>query len=167
MSTDHASNPILSRPVGLALLAAFVMAAGCDAGETADRQVDAPPPALPGAEVTEATVALEPVNDSGVFGQATALHGEEDVTVLLEVQGLPAAGEYAAHIHSGTCADGGPVAVGLNPVVANEAGHGTSTSTLDMGEMDHDQSHFFQVHSAEGPPVACGDMEVDPGMEPR
>jgi hypothetical protein len=167
MHTDRSNNPILLRPAGLALLAAFVVIAGCDAAEAPYPQVDAPPPALPGAEVTEARVALEPVRDSGVFGQATALHGDEDVMVTLEVHGLPAAGEYAAHIHSGTCAEGGPVAVGLNPVIGNEAGHGTSTSTLDMGEMDHDQPYFFQVHSAEGPPVACGDMEVDPGLEPR
>jgi Cu/Zn superoxide dismutase len=167
MTTTPSGNPILRLPAGLALLTTLVLATGCGAPETPDYEVDAPPPALPGTEITEATVALAPVRGSGVSGEASALHSEDEVVVVLQVQGLPRAGQYAAHIHAGTCADGGPVAVPLNAVVAGEDGEGTSSTTLDPGDMDHDQSHFFQVHSADGPPVACGDMEVDAGMEPR
>jgi Cu/Zn superoxide dismutase len=167
MRTNTPGNPILRLPAGLALLTTFVLAVGCDTAEAPDYEVDAPPPALPGTEITEATVALAPVRESGVSGEATALHSEDEVVIVLEVQGLPRAGQYAAHIHAGTCADGGPVAVPLNAVVAGEDGDGTSSTTLDPDDMDHDRAHFFQVHSADGPPVACGDMEVHADLEPR
>lgn len=165
MTTESRSPRALRLPAALALFSVFLFAAACEAPESEEELP--PPPAQPAMEVTEATVALEPVGDSGVSGQASALHTADEVMVILQVEGLPGAGEYAAHIHSGTCAEGGPVAVPLSAVVADDDGDGTSTTALDAGDMDHDGSHFFQIHSADGPPVACGDLETDPDTEPR
>jgi Cu/Zn superoxide dismutase len=165
MTTQSRNPRTLRLPAAAALFSLFLIAAACEAPES-EEQLQ-PPPAQPAMEVSEATVELEPVEDSGVSGQATASHTETEVTVVLEVEGLPGAGEYAAHIHSGTCAEGGPVAVPLSAVVAGDDGDGTSTTALDAEDMDHDGSHFFQIHSADGPPVACGDLEMDTLMEPR
>jgi hypothetical protein len=164
MTTESrfSSTRTLRLAPGLALLGAFVLAAACEAPE-ADEEL--PPPAQPTVGVAEDTVALEPVDDSGVSGHATTTHTEDEVVVVLELEGLPAAGEYAAHIHSGSCAEGGPVAVPLNDVIADEDGMGTSTTVLDADAMDHDEPRFFQVHSADGPPIACGDMEVVQGLD--
>ena len=160
MTTESrfSSTRTLRLAPGLALLGAFALAAACEAPEYEE---ELPPPAQPTMGVAEATVALEPVDDSGVSGQATAMHTEDEVVVVLELEGLPAAGEYAAHIHAGTCAEGGPVAVPLNDVIADENGTGTSTTAMDADAMDHEEAHFFQVHSADGPPIACGDVEAD------
>jgi len=147
---------------GMAVLGAFLLMAACEAPEYEE---ELPPPAQPTMGVAEATVTLEPVDDSGVSGQATVMHTEDELVVVLELEGLPEAGEFAAHIHAGSCAEGGPVAVPLNDVIADEEGFGTSTTALDADAIDHDGEYFFQVHSADGPPIACGDLEMDDSMD--
>lgn len=107
----------------------------------------------------DTTVDLHPVNDSGVQGTAEIMHGDGQAVVVIEVEGLPGEGGYAAHIHRGTCADGGPVAAPLDPVVGLADGTGSSNTTVDTTEIDHDQRHFIQVHGEGGTPIACGDVE--------
>jgi hypothetical protein len=105
------------------------------------------------------TVELHPVNDSGVSGVAELMHSNNQVVVVLELEGLPGEGGYAAHIHVGSCADGGPVGAPLDPVVGLADGTGTSTTTIDAGDLSRSDPHFIQVHGEAGTPIACGDVE--------
>lgn len=129
---------------------------------------DAPPP--PDAEAPEVgapaaeepappTIPLTASNDSGVSGEATAMHLHDIVVVVVELEGISDAGEYAAHIHSGSCEEGGPVSAALNPVVGLADGTGASNTTLDVTEVEQDQPLFIQVHGAGGSPIACGNIE--------
>lgn len=123
------------------------------AAETADEQPTA------GEDMTHQTVPLAAVNESGVSGEAMGMHSDDAVVMMLELEGLPAEGEYAAHIHSGSCADGGSVAVALDPVIGLADGTGASTTTLEPDAIDPDSDHFVQVHGEGGTPIACGDVE--------
>jgi hypothetical protein len=102
-------------------------------------------------------VTLEPVNESGVEGRATQIEMDDSVQMSLMVQGLPKDGEYAAHIHRGTCVTGGAVVVSLNPVKAEGDGMGRSLTTIPANRISKDEPHFVQVHGSSGV-LACGDV---------
>jgi len=74
------------------------------------------------------------------------------------MEGLPDAPEFAAHVHRGVCAEGGPVAAALNPVVPAMPGTGSSTTTLEAAEVPANEPHFVQIHGPSGAPIACGDI---------
>lgn len=105
------------------------------------------------------TIPLASIGGSGVNGEAMAMHADDTVVMILEMQGLLAGVDHPAHIHSGTCASGGPVAVPLTAVTGLADGTGASTTTLDSSQIQQDAAYFVQVHAADGTPVACGDME--------
>ncbi len=161
----------LSRTLPAFRLAALATAAlllpACGADEPADDmppEVEEAPPTMEAAPspmdtMVHVTIALAEANGSGVSGEAMAMHAEDAVVVILELEGLPGEAEYAAHIHRGQCADGGPVAVPLDPVVGLADGTGTSTTTLEADELEEDAPYFIQVHGEGGTPIACGDME--------
>jgi hypothetical protein len=140
-------------------LAGLTLIAGC---ERTDEAGDAPADSLAQAGDSAAAMPSQPivtdlgdVNDSGISGEATATHSAQDVTVsILLKDGAQADVTYPAHIHTGTCKDGGPVAVELAPVKNLQSSKTVATSALPA-----DQSAFIQVHDASGKPVACGDME--------
>ena len=118
-----------------------------------------PEPADPMEDVVHATIPLAEVNGSGVTGEAMAMHSDDAVVMVIDVEGLPEEGEYAVHIHEGTCAEGGPVAEPLNPIMGLGDGTGTSTTTLEPDAIPEDEPHFIQVHGEGGTPIACGDIE--------
>jgi hypothetical protein len=128
------------------------------------------------AAAQERTMMMEmiPSRDSGVSGTVTLAETESGVEVVLEVTGLPEpAAEHPAHIHrDATCiadrADmGGPVEYPLEPVVAGEAGTGTSTTALEDVTLDRlfagETTRYVNVHAAqegeEVPPgISCADL---------
>jgi len=141
------------------ILAVMTMVAAC-APETEEAPWDDEPDAATEAP-PPATVPLDPVGDSEVFGEATMSRSDAEILVVLEVRGLPDEGEYPAHVHEGTCAEGGPVAQPLNPVLSvNDDGTGRSTTGLDPDALDDDGPFFFQVHGRDGAPIACGDIDL-------
>lgn len=105
---------------------------------------------------SEPTVSgLDEVDDSGISGEATATHSAQEVTVsILLKEGAKADAEYQAHIHAGSCKDGGPVAVALEPVKNLQ-----SSKTIQLSELPADKPAFIQIHDAAGKVVACGDMK--------
>ena len=109
-----------------------------------------------GPEITK----LDDVNDSGIEGEATATHSREEVTVSLLLKGDNAKPDvsYAAHIHTGNCKDGGPVAVELGTVQNLQ-----STKTMPLSQLPASQPAFIQVHAPGGKAVACGDMKGHEG----
>ena len=143
----------------MAAVAMIVMAAACAENEDADDGLPADSAALapaPGSEApspTPVVTQLAAVGGSNVTGDATATHSPTDVTVAINVTGAPA-GELPAHIHTGTCAAGGPVAVELTKV-----SNGQSSTTVPLSSLPADQSSFVQVHDASGKAIACGDMQ--------
>lgn len=157
------------------LVIALTFGCGGDPGDAAPDETGSmeesanevtPEPAEPGMgtdEITEHTVQLAAIDDSGVSGDATGMLTEDALVVMIEVEGLPAEGEYAVHIHNGTCAEGGQVAVALDPVIGLSDGTGASTTTLEPDEIDQSTPHFVQVVGEGGTPVACGDMESPEG----
>jgi hypothetical protein len=104
-------------------------------------------------------VMLEPVDLSGVEGRATTIQTGDSVQVSLMVQGLPRAGDYAAHIHEGTCESGGAVVATLSPVRAAEDGMGRSLTTIPFARLLPEHRYFLQVHGASGA-IACGDVHA-------
>ncbi len=118
---------------------------------------------------------LKPLNDSGVSGTATLTSVEGGVQVKLEMQGFTQAGvSHINHFHGGgTCADVqagkmAPVTIPLNPIVAQEDGTGSATTTLKDVTMDElfggGQDNFILVHAKtkEGqgvpPGISCVDL---------
>lgn len=150
---------------GLLVLATAGLAWACEAPETEPSpetesqmmEETTPPETAP--ETAEQTIPLSEVNGSSVSGEAVALHSEESVTVVIELEGLPEAGEYAAHVHSGTCETGGGVAVPLDPVLGLADGTGSSTTILEPDDVPGDEPLFIQVHGEGGAPIACGNVE--------
>lgn len=143
----------------LALLALGVFAA-CEKKDDADDATPADTSAVaapaPTTEVPEPVkIDLDEVKDSGIKGEATATHTANDVTVsILLTEGAKPEETYPAHIHTGTCDKGGPVAVELEPVK-----NGQSMKTIPLSSLPQGQDAFVQVHNAKGVAVACGDMK--------
>ncbi len=147
------------------LLVVPLMLVGCGEAPPPPPDAEDPPaemepePADPMEDVIHATTPLSEVNGSGVTGEAMAMHSDDAVVMVIDVEGLPEEGEYAVHIHEGTCAEGGPVAEPLNPIMGLGDGTGTSTTTLEPDAIPEDEPHFIQVHGEGGTPIACGDIE--------
>ncbi len=126
-------------------------------------------------ETQSEQLQLTPLSDSGVSGTATLTNVEGGVQVRLDIQGLPEAGvEHINHFHGGgTCADVqagsmAPVTIPLKPVVAQEDGTGSVTTTLKDVTLDKlfggDQERFILLHAKtkEGqgvpPGISCVDL---------
>ena len=118
---------------------------------------------------------LKPLNDSGVSGTANLTDVEGGVQVKLDMQGFTQAGvKHINHFHGGgTCADVqagrmASVTIPLNPIVAQEDGTGSATTTLKDVTIDQlfggDQDSFILVHAKtkEGqgvpPGISCVDL---------
>jgi hypothetical protein len=144
----------------LYMLAFGLVLAACEpADDDADDAIPAdtagmaaPAPAAPSAEPVE--VDLDEVDDSNVSGKATATHSPTDVTVAIVLdEGGNTETSYPAHVHTGTCKDGGPVAVELSPVTNLQ-----SSKTIPLSSLPANQNAFIQVHDASGKAIACGDL---------
>jgi len=126
-------------------------------------------------ETKSVELQLKPINDSGVSGTATLTNVEGGVKVELKMKGLPEAGvKHINHFHGGgTCADVqagrmAPVTIPLKPVVAQEDGTGSATTTLEDVTLDKlfggDQDRFILLHAKvkEGqgvpPGISCVDL---------
>ncbi len=102
-------------------------------------------------------VTLGPKNQSGIEGTATIRHMADTVHVTVSLTGLTSGNSYPAHIHQGTCQEGGGVAAGLTAVEAAD-GSGSSETQVPASELSMDASHFLQAHLPDGTPAACGDF---------
>ena len=105
------------------------------------------------------TTDLDEVDDSGISGEAVATHSQQEVTVsILLKEGAQPNVSYPAHIHTGNCKDGGPVAVELSPVQNLQ-----SSKTIQLSQLPADRPAFIQIHDEGGKPVACGNMKGHEG----
>ncbi len=141
-------------------LSALIALGACAQTDDEDGALDGDTTALagdtaPSAPVEPVVTNLDEVDDSGIEGEATATHSSSEVTVsILLKDGAKADVTYPAHIHTGTCEAGGPVAVELAPVQNLQ-----SSKTVSLTSLPANQSAFVQVHDPAGKAVACGDMQ--------
>lgn len=158
----------------LAIAGAFVLTAcaeGQDEGELAEPITEETGmPDEPGL-IEEPTTAAGPVEvglesraESGVTGTATVTPIADGVEVNLDLDGLMADRTYSAHLHRGTCDNDMGVVAPLEDVTASGE-TGQSTTTIGTSMLDPTaESLFVQVHSADGTPVACGNVPEDAGL---
>ncbi|HSH44987.1 MAG TPA: CHRD domain-containing protein [Longimicrobiales bacterium] len=151
------------------LLASPILVLGaCDTGEQGGEALEADTAAAPVAgEVTPvsgidavigADVTLASVDRSGVTGRAFGERTGDGAALTLTVEGLEPDVAYPAHIHSGTCASGGPVVVGLGEITAQADGSGGVSRDVTADELVDEESLFVQVHASDGEAIACGDL---------
>lgn len=131
--------------------------AGGQAAEEAAGQMEESTGAADSVQVT-----LAPKNESGIEGTATVRHMADTAHVSVRLSGLTSGNSYPAHIHQGTCQEGGGVAAGLTSVKAAD-GSGTSETRIPAGELSMDASYFVQAHLPDGTPAACGDLPAHDG----
>lgn len=104
------------------------------------------------------TVQLQPLNDSGITGEATVTDRGTQTEVLVRLTGAPANSEHPGHIHSGTCSSVGGVVQPLEPITTDAAGTGSATATVDMAPATiMDGQHIVVYHSG-GPPATCAEV---------
>ena len=78
------------------------------------------------------TVTMQPLQDSGVTGEATLTPMGGQTQVMVRLTGRSGEGEHPGHIHPGTCDSVGGVVAPLQPITAGADGTGTMTTTVDV-----------------------------------
>lgn len=158
----------------LTLAVALPLALGAcaeDEPEDADLEIDSDAVEEPMQPMAPVAIQLTAVGGSGITGDATALHEDDEVTVSLNLQGLMEDQEYEAMILPGTC----PMA-GVTTTPDDEAEDemedesiaeleldvegvtGTAEATMDADELPATQDAHIAVTDSEGALLACGDI---------
>lgn len=160
-----------TKPATLALTLALPFALACGGGEPGGEMEGEE--AGPGQQEAQAPMAapetapLMGMGDSDVAGTVSFTREGGSLEVHVMAENLPAAGEYASHIHDGSCDEPGGVVTPLNSVAAPEAGAGQATSTVDATALEAGSSYLVMVHAQEGAPTACANVPagvVEGGM---
>ena len=112
---------------------------------------------------SEYSTSVSPKNDSGMQGHVMVSAGSDALTIKLEVLGLEGGTEYPAHLHGGTCAEGGDVIAELNSPTVASVGLGSSLTELSPDVMEAGGSYFVQLHLPDGTPAACADVQLPGG----
>lgn len=151
----------------------LVLMSGCEVEEepevVEEPTVIGTPPAVPpagppatGTTAGAATINMQPLNNSGVTGEATVtpMDGQTQVTVMLS--GSPQAGTHQGHIHQGTCESLGSVVTPLQPIETPAGGTGTMITMVDLAPATvMNGQHIIAYHEAGGDPgqaVVCGSI---------
>lgn len=105
------------------------------------------------------TITMQPLQNSGVTGEATVTPQGAQTEVMVRLTGAPE-GEHPGHIHSGTCDAVGGVVQPLQPITVGADGTGTMTTSVavDPNTVMNGQ-HVIQYHQAGGGPgIVCGNI---------
>ncbi len=160
--------------IGAALVLGSLVACGGDKGSAVDTTASSAmaasadsaammSPTAPGRW----TATLASMAGTNVTGTASVMAGSSAGTTSTEItiSGAPPNGEHPWHIHSGTCATGGPVvgpATDYTPIKADASGNGTSTGTVNIATPASGDFHV-NVHMSPSDMktiVACGDLRM-------
>lgn len=146
------------------LIAAALILGACEAEEepaveaaAAGEESSRDDPAARGSTRGE----LMPINRSEVRGRAEVVRDGDQLVVEVEAQGLEPIARYAAFLHEGRCAEGGPVRLPLGWILAGEDGAGSARQTVEAEQALAGPDLFIQLHAPDDQPVACAD--VGPG----
>lgn len=100
-------------------------------------------------------------------GSAQLTLSGQTLTVKLIISGLAPNSTHMAHIHEGTCNSQGKAVHGLNPVVADASGNGSSTTVLTGVSSIPSSGWYVNVHltmdmstPTGNDPIACGDVTI-------
>jgi Cu/Zn superoxide dismutase len=102
----------------------------------------------------------------GVGGTAFVTTTATASTATVNLTGATAGGIHPWHIHTGTCASGGPILGDATAYAALQPasnGQDARTATIDV-VLQTTQSYFINVHASPqdlGTIVACGDLVLD------
>lgn len=98
-------------------------------------------------------------------GTAQLTVNNNQLTVVVSLQGLVPNSQHAAHIHYGSCASQGKVIYTLKPVIANGAGDAHTTTIIPNVTTIPASGWYINVHrmtnlstQTDEDPVACGDI---------
>jgi len=124
--------------------------------ETTTMAMPSPSTAPSGGEMK---VNYEPLNNSGVRGEATLMAKGDSTQITVRLTGAPAGGTHEGHIHRGTCQNIGEVVAALDPITIGSDGTGTMTKTVPIPVATvADGQHVIAYHEAGGKPgkwVTC------------
>lgn len=159
------------RHLAAILLVPFaVLACGEQAQQQATTEEQAEEPAAEtdaGAQAEgQNQLSLQPKNDSGITGTARWQVEGDSVRVMLSLEGLTEGDQYPAHVHRGTCTEGGGVAAALSPVTGQSGGTGESIATVARDNFSSGESYYVQAHLPDGTPATCGNLPSGAGLAP-
>ena len=120
-------------------------------------------------QVVSVPMNIAPMVSTGepTQGMAHLTLSGETLTVQLTMSGLVPNSSHPAHIHSGSCAQQGPVVYPLTTMVADAAGNARATTIIK--HVSAIPSHGWYIHVHRGPglstqtdfdPIACGNVIV-------
>jgi hypothetical protein len=119
-----------------------------------------------GNDANRTTVRLAPLSGQTARGFAELKQRTGALSVALVVSHLTPGAFYAAHVHNGTCATPGAVALTLPDIYADEDGVAKLVTTLPTGPADNYIASGFSVDVHAGasnvatPAISCGDVVV-------
>jgi CHRD domain len=108
------------------------------------------------------TGALASNAASTVTGSATIVTMTDGTAkVVIKLSGLEAGSKHAMHIHVGSCANQGPVAIGLPDVAADANGNSTVEKIVETAKMP--AAAYINIHqkasdAGVGGGIACGNI---------
>jgi Cu/Zn superoxide dismutase len=121
-----------------------------------------------GTSGSTTVVRLAPAAGQKAKGIAQLKQRNGALSVALHVSGLTPGAFYASHVHSGSCAAPGAVAVTFPDIYADEQGHATLVTTVPTAAAANFVANGFSVDVHAGPSagatpvIACGDLNVKP-----
>lgn len=128
-------------------------AGGAQAPESLESADEADLAATPGV--------LASIDRSGVHGRAEIIRdGGDRVVVEVEAEGLEQGTRYAAAVHEGRCALGGPVRRALGEILADAEGRGSIRTEVARDRLPESDALFVQLHDREDEAVACANLQV-------
>lgn len=142
------------------LIMAVVAAAGCGARQdttTGGGSADL------GDFVGDWNAALRSENNSGVTGTARVQTAVAASAVTVTISGATPNAHHPWHVHTGTCATGGPIFGQASAYPAlHVATNGTATATASVGmALNEEQKYHVNVHRAPtelNVIISCGDL---------
>jgi hypothetical protein len=158
----------MKRSTSIASLTLFLLIGACaqdDAAEdVATDQVvlDAASDTMnqPAAAGMGQTAQFQPVNDSGIAGEATVTDRGAESEVMVRLTGASPNGTHPGHIHSGTCAAIGSVVQPLQEIATDATGTGTMTTTVAIAPMTlSNGQHIIVYHGEGGAPATCAQIQ--------
>lgn len=104
-------------------------------------------------------------NNSGVSGTGQVVKGSGSFTLTIKLSGMAPSSSHISHIHNGSCAKPGGIALALTQVVADSTGAATVTSNVPAEYLVPAGGWYVNVHHgpdfsvpANAPSISCGDL---------
>jgi hypothetical protein len=143
--------------VRLPLSLALVALAACSSTQTGNGEPDL------SDVLGDWSATLQPQASSSVRGTARAQAAVAATGVTINISGATPNSHLPWHVHTGTCATGGPVYGAANAYpMLHVSSSGTATATASIGQpLNEEQRYHVNVHRSETEMnviISCGDL---------